>query len=179
MTSLVLLPQSLNSDSSTPATEIAYPDGPSYLLAIANELAHGAQKWPGLGGLTRRVYELIAASEGFEAWVIGWPPGGAIELHDHGESRGAVVVVDGELVEMVVTEDGQGALATTSTVLSASASLSFDMPHIHEIVNLGPGPAVSVHVYAPRLTAMTYYEFNNGILKARARVHYQLGTAIP
>src|ERR1700734_3693488 len=122
MTSLVLRPQSLSSDSSTPPTENAYPHAhldritdaiemrPSNLLAIAHELAHGAQKLPGLGQLTRRVYELIAASEGFEAWVIGWPPGGAIELHDHGESSGAVVVVDGELVEMVVTEDGQGAL---------------------------------------------------------------------
>ena len=108
-----------------------------------------------------------------------WPPGGAIELHDHGESSGAVVVAHGELVEMVIKKDKQGTLAIANTQLPASTSVAFDRSHIHEIVNLGPGPAVSVHVYAPRLTAMTYYEFGGGILEARATVHYQLGTAIP
>ena len=66
-----------------------------------------------------------------------------------------------------------------NTVLPASASVTFDKSHIHEIVNRGPGPAVSVHVYAPRLRAMTYYDFRDGILEARATVGYQLGTAIP
>jgi len=103
----------------------------------------------------------------------------SVELHDHGESGGAVVVAHGELVEMGISEDRRGALTVTKTVLPASASLTFDTSHIHEIVNLGPAPAVSVHVYAPRLTAMTYYEFSAGILEARATVHYRLGTAIP
>ncbi len=157
----------------------AFDRDPSNLLAIARELAHGAQDWPGMGEPAQRVWELIDSSQDFEAWVIGWPPGGAIELHDHGESGGAVVVVQGELVEMVIAEDGKGTLAMTNTVLPASASVTFDKSHIHEIVNLGPGPAISVHVYAPRLTAMTYYDFWDGVLETRATVHYQLGTAIP
>jgi predicted metal-dependent enzyme (double-stranded beta helix superfamily) len=152
---------------------------PSHLLAIAKDLAHDAQTWPGMREPARRVWELIDSSQDFEAWVIGWPPGGAIQLHDHGESSGAVVVVQGELVEMVITEDGKGTLAMTNTVLPASASVTFDRTHVHEIVNLGPGPAISVHVYAPRLTAMTYYDFRDGILATRATVSYQLGTAIP
>jgi hypothetical protein len=36
-----------------------------------------------------------------------------------------------------------------------------------------------VHVYAPRLTAMTHYDFRDGVLETRATVRYQLGTAIP
>jgi hypothetical protein len=191
MTSLPLRPQPLTSHGSPSVPEIANPHGhldrvidpiemgPSSLLPIARKLAHDAQKWPGMGDPTRREWELICASQDFEAWVIGWPPGGAIELHDHGESGGAVVVARGELVEMVISEDRQGALAMTNTVLPASASVTFDRSHIHEIANLGRGPAVSVHVYAPRLTAMTYYEFSGGILEARATVHYPLGTAIP
>jgi hypothetical protein len=162
-------------DGVTDAIDIA----PSKLLAIARGLAHDAQNWPGMREPARRVWELIDSSQDFEAWVIGWPPGGAIELHDHGESGGAVVVAQGELVEMVITEDGKGMLAMTNTVLPASASVTFDRSHIHEIVNLGPGPAISVHVYAPRLTAMTYYDFTDGLLGARATVRYQLGTAIP
>jgi hypothetical protein len=79
----------------------------------------------------------------------------------------------------VIAEDGKGTLAMTNTVLPASASVTFDRSHIHEIVNLGSGPAVSVHVYAPRLTAMTYYDFRDGILETKAMVRYQLGAAIP
>jgi predicted metal-dependent enzyme (double-stranded beta helix superfamily) len=190
MTSLLLGPQEI-SRSSTRASEIAQAAGhldrvtetiemdSSQLLAIAGELVHRAQQWPGMREPTRRVWELIAACQAFEAWIIGWPPGGAIELHDHGGSSGAVIVAAGELVEMAVTEDRRGALSTTSTVLPASASVTFGTDHVHEIVNLGPGPAISVHVYAPRLTAMTYYNFSNGLPEARATVRYQLGTAIP
>jgi Cysteine dioxygenase type I len=152
---------------------------PARLLAIARGLAHDVQNWPGMREPARRVWELIDSARDFEAWVIGWPPGGAIELHDHGESGGAVVVAQGELVEMVIAEDGKGTLAMTNTVLPASASVTFDRSHIHEIVNLGPCPAISVHVYAPRLTAMTYYDFWDGILETRATVRYQLGRAIP
>jgi Cysteine dioxygenase type I len=152
---------------------------PSKLLAIAKELAYGAENWPAMREPARRVWELIDSSQDFEAWFIGWPPGGAIELHDHGESGGAVVVAQGELVEMVITADGKGPLAMTNTVLPTSASVTFDRSHIHEIVNPGPGPAISVHVYAPRLTAMTYYDFRDGILETRATVRYDLGTAIP
>jgi predicted metal-dependent enzyme (double-stranded beta helix superfamily) len=191
MTSLLLGPQEMISGSSTRASEIAQAAvhldrvtetiemDSSQLLAIAGELVHSAQQWPGMREPTRRVWELITACQAFEAWVIGWPPGGAIELHDHGGSSGAVIVAAGELVEMAVTEDQRGALSTTSTVLPASASVTFGTDHVHEIVNLGPGPAISVHVYAPRLTAMTYYNFSNGLLEARATVRYQLGTAIP
>jgi predicted metal-dependent enzyme (double-stranded beta helix superfamily) len=119
------------------------------------------------------------ASKAFEAWVIGWPAGGAIELHDHGGSSGAVVVAAGELVETEVTEDPQGALTTKRTRLPASASVSFGADHVHDMVNVGPGPAISVHVYAPRLTTMTYYGFRSGLLEARVTERYHLGAAIP
>jgi predicted metal-dependent enzyme (double-stranded beta helix superfamily) len=185
MTSLLLGPQQMTPDSSTRSaghldrvTDVIEMDS-SKLLAIAKGLSHNAQHWPGMAEPTRRVWDLIAASPVFEAWVISWPPGGAIELHDHGGSGGAVVVASGELVEVVVAEGQRGVHAATSTVLPASASVTFGKAHVHEIVNLGRGPAISVHVYAPRLTTMTYYEFSNGLLEARATVHYQLGAAIP
>ena len=152
---------------------------PSTLLAIARGLADSALHWPGMGNPSHRVWDLMVASPNFEAWVIGWPPGGAIELHDHGESSGAVVVARGELLEVVVTQNEQGALATTDRALPTPASVTFGIAHVHEIVNLGPGPAISVHVYAPRLTAMTYYEFSNGLLEPRATVRSELGSASP
>jgi hypothetical protein len=35
----------------------------------------------------------------YDAWLIEWSPSSGLELHDHGGSRGVVVVVDGTLVE--------------------------------------------------------------------------------
>lgn len=101
MTSLLLGSQRLTSDSSTRGTEIANPPrhldrftdaigiDPSDLLAIAVELAQTAQLWPGMRKPRRPVWELMASSQGFEACVIGWPPGGAVELHD---TAGAVAM---------------------------------------------------------------------------------------
>jgi hypothetical protein len=191
MTSLLLGPQQRTSVSRTGTNEIAIPAfhldrvtgavemDPFNLLAIARELVDSAQRWPGMRDPSQRIWELMVESDAFEAWVIGWPPGGTIELHDHGGSSGAVVVASGELVEMAVTEDRRGALSTTSTVLPASASVTFGGAHVHEIVNRGSGPAISVHTYAPRLTTMTYFELRNEILEARGTARYQLGMAIP
>jgi len=128
---------------------------------------------------TGRVWDIIVASDAFEAWVIAWPSGGAIELHDHGGSSGAVVVVSGELVETTVTERPDGSAETEATVLPAGASTAFEAPHIHDLVNLGAVPAISVHAYAPRLTAMTHYDITQGQLVTGPTVRYRFGAAIP
>ncbi|HXQ44373.1 MAG TPA: hypothetical protein VN816_07020 [Acidimicrobiales bacterium] len=88
--------------------------GREELQARAEGMATAALRWPGSVGLTVRRWELLAASDAFEAWVIGWPPGGAIALHDHGQSAGAVVVAGGELVETFVAENVDGGVATTT-----------------------------------------------------------------
>jgi Cysteine dioxygenase type I len=38
---------------------------------------------------------LAAIAAGHEAWVICWPSGGLLDLHDHGGSAGAFSVVSG------------------------------------------------------------------------------------
>jgi hypothetical protein len=49
---------------------------------------------------------------------------------------------------------------------------------VHDIVNDGSAPAVSVHVYAPRLTSMTHYRLDNGALRTERTVHYRLGELV-
>ena len=121
----------------------------------------------------------MVSSAAFEAWAIGWPAGGAIELHDHGDSAGVVVVAAGTLVETTVSERGDGRLETDGAVLEAGSAISFAATHVHDVANVGIGPAISVHVYAPRLTAMTYYEITDGRLEATRTDHFRLGEAIP
>jgi mannose-6-phosphate isomerase-like protein (cupin superfamily) len=149
------------------------------LGAIAEGLALSASSWPGMNHPTRRIWDIMVASDSFEAWVIAWPPGGAIELHDHGESSGAMVVVSGELTETKVTSDSEGLALAETTVLPAGTGTTFEAPHVHDLVNAGTVPAISVHTYAPRLTAMTHYDMADGRLVRGRTVRYRFGAAIP
>jgi predicted metal-dependent enzyme (double-stranded beta helix superfamily) len=145
---------------------------------VAEGLVTIARGWTGVVGARRRRWQLLAATPSFEAWVIGWPPGGSIELHDHGDSMGAVVVVEGELVETFVTHQIDGSLTTTTRRMATDRSWSMGRRHVHDVVNDGCAPAVSVHVYAPRLTSMTHYRLDGGTLQPQKTVHYRLGDIV-
>ncbi len=153
--------------------------GPDELLGIAVGLATRAPSWPGMTRPARRRWDLMARSDAIEAWVIAWPPGGAIELHDHGGSAGAVVVAVGELVETSIVSQPSGGVALRTTTIGVGGSLRFAGRHVHDIVNLGEVPAISVHVYAPRLSSMTYYRMTDGVLETGATVHYLSGESGP
>jgi predicted metal-dependent enzyme (double-stranded beta helix superfamily) len=93
---------------------------------------------------------------GVEAWLLTWLPGQRTGLHDHGGSAGAFGLVQGSLREDTAGRaDGRPALR--ARVLSAGERRLFGPRHLHEIVNAGSEPAVSLHVYAPGLTRMTRY----------------------
>jgi hypothetical protein len=139
------------------------------LWAIAAELAPLAPTWPGMARPERRRWDLMAASEFYEAWVIAWPPGGAIELHD---------LAAGELVETSVVVRPSGGLALEMTRMGEGGSVRFTGRHVHDVVNVGDTPAVSVHVYAPLLTSMTYYRVTDGVLEAGSTVRYRFGEAV-
>jgi predicted metal-dependent enzyme (double-stranded beta helix superfamily) len=143
------------------------------LVRTAEALAGQALRRAGNDRSAQRRWELVAASEAFEAWVIVWPPGGSIDLHDHGGSAGAVTVAEGELVETSVARTYSGELALRKRTLRQGATLSIDDHHVHDVVNVSGAHATSVHVYAPRLTSMTYYSLAEGKLE----VHHTVGCA--
>ena len=127
------------------------------LAATAARLARAAV-WKTLTPLTdtERWYALLAANDTFEAWVIGWPVGGAIELHDHGGSSGAVHVVRGALEETSTNRVSRPPLARAR--VGEGDGTVFGPDHVHDLVNAGDQPALSIHVYAPRLVSMTFYD---------------------
>ena len=134
--------------------------GPVDLLAVAQGFARSATSWPGMDDPSERCWRTIAATDLFEAWVVAWPVGGNIELHDHGGSGGAVVIVSGTLVEMSVRPD-DGELNATSMSIHTGGHMVFGPEHVHDLVNHGPGPALSVHVYSPALHAMTFFDWSD------------------
>jgi Cysteine dioxygenase type I len=130
------------------------------LLPIAEGFAVSAPAIPELQGVTERSWVLLAVTDLFEAWAIAWPPGGAIELHDHGNSSGAVAVAAGTLVETTVRASDNGRAVISTHRVAAGEHRCFGPHYIHDLVNDDVRPALSVHVYGPRLTTMSYYDLS-------------------
>jgi predicted metal-dependent enzyme (double-stranded beta helix superfamily) len=131
------------------------------LLAIAEGFAASAADLPELRGQDARSWVLLAATDLFEAWAIGWPPGGKIELHDHGNSRGAVVVAEGVLTETTVRPTDRGVAVVSARPIRAGEHREFGQRYVHDLVNDGEQDAISVHVYGPKLRSMSYYQLRS------------------
>ena len=103
----------------------------------------------------RSYLQLTPAALGCEAWLIRWPPGSSAPLHDHGSARGLAQVVRGSLHEWRCTP---GTREITSRTWSPGEAIALPFGTFHEVRNLGPCDAYSVHVYDPKLDHMTFYE---------------------
>ena len=134
---------------------------------VASRLAP-AVHWPGALDRQRRTWRLVARTPDFDAWLIAWPSGGKVELHDHGNSTGAVSVISGVLVEAVPWRDDTGRLSLVRHEIRAGATLGFGARHVHDVTNESDGYALSLHVYSPALTSMTFYDVSGDQLVVRA-----------
>jgi predicted metal-dependent enzyme (double-stranded beta helix superfamily) len=132
------------------------------LAEIVQELADSPEIWwPKVQRSTgERWYVPLLQDDAFEAWVLGWPIGGGIELHDHGASSGALMVVEGTLLETYIgaSEWVRPGGRLRHRRLPEGALVSFGPEHIHDVVNGGARQALSIHAYSPRLRSMTFYE---------------------
>jgi len=74
------------------------------LADIVQDLADSPELWwPKVRrACGERWYVPLLETDECEAWLLGWPVGGGIELHDHGSSSGALVVVEGTLLETYI-----------------------------------------------------------------------------
>ena len=138
---------------------------PAWLGSAAGWLAQVAPRWEDVTGEvpTGRQYRLIASSLYVEAWLICWPSGGHLELHDHGGACGAMQVVGGALPEQFVADRR---LPARRRHLQAGQSISFDADYAHDVVNLGDPTATSVHVYSSAARPMAYYRLTDaGMLR--------------
>ncbi|SCX44790.1 Cysteine dioxygenase type I [Klenkia marina] len=95
-----------------------------------------------------------------QIWLLSWLPGQGTPLHDHGTSAGAFAVARGGLTERVVARGVDGAPRQSTADLAAGRVRFFGAHYVHQVVNTLHEPAVSVHVYAPRLTLMNTYRID-------------------
>jgi predicted metal-dependent enzyme (double-stranded beta helix superfamily) len=104
----------------------------------------------------QRRYRRLLVTPAYEVWLIAWQPAGALDLHDHGGSRGAVHVARGTLIEAYV--DGPSGRRVRTRRLRAGTSVGVPAHRIHEVWNPGPDTTLNVHAYSPPIGTMGFYE---------------------
>jgi predicted metal-dependent enzyme (double-stranded beta helix superfamily) len=146
---------------------------PVQLAETARTLSRQRSLWQGAIDFDpiTRYYSRLLADEHHEAWLLTWLPGQGTPWHDHGGSAGSFVVLQGVLTEEVagyrqaIDLDDVRRATGDHIRLSPGDQRTFGTRHLHRVTNHGPDPAVSLHVYAPRLTAMATYRETEGILE--------------
>lgn len=115
-----------------------------------------------------RWFARIHGDERLDIWLISWVPGHATELHDHGDSLGALTVLSGSLDEF--HWDGT---QLARRRLEAGDQATFTRGWVHDVVwapSPEPsGPTLSVHAYSPPLAEMSYYDVTAGGTLRRQR----------
>ena len=103
-----------------------------------------------------RWYGSLYRDDVVDLWLLTWQQDNSTELHDHGGSCGAFRVLSGELTEFrpVLGPDG---VRLGQHRRAVGETVAFGPRLVHDVHNVDAEPAVSLHVYSPPLTSMTYY----------------------
>ena len=138
------------------------------LALVVRRIAAEPRRWrPAVRfGKTERYWTRLPGPRGVDVWLLTWLPSQATDLHDHGDSAAAFVIVQGALSEVRFDP----VLGVWSTPLAAPAVRTVEPGVVHDVrADLGV-PAVSIHAYGPRLSRMTYYDLDDGRLLPRRTV---------
>ena len=140
-------------------------DAAEIAAAIAATITRTSSRWPALPAehSTERTGARVLSNETFDVWLLRWPRGTGVDPHDHGASVGGFAVVEGVLEE-IRWRDG----VRSSHVVRPGQVATVERGVVHDVVGVTDG-ALSVHVYAPPLRAMTFYD-ESGQLAVRREV---------
>jgi hypothetical protein len=125
------------------------------LRELVAEIAADPQRWRPLvrHGAGERAFEQLWRDEHVDIWVISWMSGNDTGFHDHDVSRGAVAVVEGEVIEERLVLGGP----PREFRHPAGDVFDFGASHVHRMRQDSDTPAVSIHAYSPPLWRMGSY----------------------
>ena len=115
-----------------------------------------------------RYYARLDHDADYEAWLLTWLPGQGTAWHDHGDSSGSFIVLEGRLTEEVGARPVGGELHCSgiATHHRPGSQRTFGSSYLHKVTNNDVEPAVSLHLYSPALTQMNEYVEVDGLLEA-------------
>ena len=128
------------------------------LRDLTVEIAAQTEVWQPLIRYTaeKRWYEALILSDALELWLIGWAPGQATPIHDHGGAAGALTIAAGRLVETVHTYPRL--IRPRRITHGDGARAAFAPHHIHRVANESAANAASIHAYSPAGLEMRLYD---------------------
>lgn len=100
---------------------------------------------------------VIHRNDCFEVIVVHLPPNTETFIHDHGNSYGCAVIVEGRLENRIYVFGHDGLALQRETAHRQDSILAFPKGVIHQLANASGERTVSLHIYAPPLRdARTY-----------------------
>ena len=134
------------------------------LEEVASRIAETPDIWEPLVRVdgTRRRFELVYEDERMDAWVLSWMPGQGTGFHDHYVSSVGLACVRGG-----VREDWlRFGAPEVEFQLRPGDTRRGDPGYIHRVQHTRGEPAVTIHVYSPRLDEVgKYHVGENGVMR--------------
>jgi hypothetical protein len=100
-----------------------------------------------------RWWARLALTAEVELWLLSWLPGQGTGPHDHGGASGAFTVLTGDLAETYRYPSGP----IRNMLHGTGTAVGFGSGRAHQVRNLGPTRAASVHAYSPPLVPTREY----------------------
>jgi hypothetical protein len=132
---------------------------PEELEGVARAIASRPDVWEPLVRVdaVQRRYELIYEDDRMDAWVLSWMPGQGTGFHDHYISGvGLAVAAGGVREDQLVYGTSHLALH-----LRPSDTRQGGPGYIHRVTHEEGEPAVTIHVYSPRLDWVGQYRLDD------------------
>jgi mannose-6-phosphate isomerase-like protein (cupin superfamily) len=142
--------------AAAPLSPLSGPD----LATLVADFADRVDSWhPHVRfGVDERWWTRLRGDDTVDVWLLTWVSDTGTDLHDHGKSAGAFVVVSGALEEVRPTGHRDGLVATT---LHAGHVRVIEPGVVHDVRSPRREPAISIHAYSPPLREMTFYELGD------------------
>jgi hypothetical protein len=135
---------------------------------VASALAERPDIWEPLvhADPEHRCYELVYEDDRMDAWILSWMPGQGTGFHDHYISSVGLCVASGAVREDLMVY-GAG---PQSRELRPGDSRQGGPGYIHRVSHHDGQPAVTVHVYSPRLDWVGQYRLaEDGVVQREVR----------
>jgi hypothetical protein len=142
---------------------------PEELEQVARDIVERPEVWEPLvrADPDRRRYELIYEDESIDAWVLSWMPGQGTGFHDHYISGVGLCCAAGGVREDLMVYGHQD----MALHLGPGDSRQGGPGYIHRVRHEAGEPAVTVHVYSPRLDWVGQYRLDEatGVVRREVR----------